>query len=609
MRSLTNLGAIGGTIATGIFVLLLRLWFLTPDDMLHAMREVGYWAMWLLVAPGVWMGWRARSRAKNALERFHAEPWWAWGGLCLLLLITLIHEPRLTKINYDEHVLLSISRTMHLEQKAAWVAEAKLIGGSVVPMALIVDKRPVFYPFLLSFIHKVSGYRIENIYLLNGLLCAAFLVFSYLLFRRFGGAVSGLAGATLIASVPLLAQNATAGGFDLLNATLLAALAWSSVRYLEHSVSERLGLMVWLALLLANTRYESALFLLIPTGAFTFVALRERGLPAAGPWIAAAPLGLLPALFANAVFSNHESFFQVPKEAFWSVGHYVSNLEHAVAYMFNFEPGGTNAWWLAALGAFTLPASLLVLRRAWVSRMDTGLYRAFAISTLVVALQVTLILGLGWGRWDDPLVSRFTLPLWWLLAWSAVVCAAHLKQHGVKRAPALLLGGAFFCAVVLGTGRSAYAKDTLSMRLPMALDWTRSRLEAWDPKRRSLVLADSTLPYTNAGFSSNTVEKALINREQLRAAVRYQLYGEIFVVVGWQRALPGGDWEYPDAVGRLMSVARLELDDELMVDAFYKVSIYRIKSLIDDTGVLPWPAPDREGDGQLYRRRVYELMP
>ena len=176
MPSRTPLAALCGAIGTGILVLLLRYRFLPPDDMLHWLREYGYWAMWVLVGPGLGIAWRQRARLPLALGRLREEPRWVWLVLSALALLTLVHEPRLTKINYDEHVLLSISRSMHLEQKAAWVAEAKLIGGSVVPTALIVDKRPVFYPFVLSLVHKATGYRLENMFWLNGALCITFLL-------------------------------------------------------------------------------------------------------------------------------------------------------------------------------------------------------------------------------------------------------------------------------------------------------------------------------------------------------------------------------------------------------------------------------------------------
>lgn len=596
---------VGGILLAGALVLALRFGFLGPDRMLHIVREWGYWAMWALAAPGFWLFGGKGREWLGALRREAQGARWAWGVVLVLAAWQQFHEPRLAKVNYDEHVLLSISRMMHLEQTAAWTAESRIVAGTPVPTVLMVDKRPLFYPFVLSNVHKLAGYRVENLFWVNGLLAALFLAFVFLLCRRYGGPLAGVTGACLMGGVPLLAQNATAGGFDLLNVTLLSGLALAAARYLEAPDRRRLGLMVWVALMLANVRYESALFLLVPAICYGLVWIRSRALPDLGAWLVLAPLGLLPNLFSNAVFASHETFFQMPKEQFWSLANFGSNLEHAAAYLLDFGPSGTSAWWLAVGGTICAVASFLVVRR----HLTRPGAQVFLVCLLAVALQVLVVLGLSWGKWDDPLVARFTFPLWLILVWSVIICTEHLRSFGVVRAPAMVLGCAVFAGFVWGSAKSSYAQDTRSLRLPDALAWAGEKLDRLDPRRRALILADSAIPFCNFGFAANTLDKAISRRENLRAAIHHRLYDEIYLVVGHQRRLPGGAWEPSEGLGEIEAIARLELVDDMIFDPFYKVAILRVVGLRDSQEVLPWPLPDEEGQDRTYRRRVYELMP
>src|SRR6185436_2307184 len=108
------------------------------------------------------------------------------------------------------------------------------VQGVFVILEGIVDKRPLFFPFLLSLVHDVGGYRPANAFILNGILSFVFLGLVFVTGRMLAGRVAGWLGVALFAGLPLLAQNSTGGGFELLNLVMLLATLLLGVRFVER---------------------------------------------------------------------------------------------------------------------------------------------------------------------------------------------------------------------------------------------------------------------------------------------------------------------------------------------------------------------------------------
>ncbi len=77
------------------------------------------------------------------------------------------------------------------------------------------------HPFLVSVLHDLTGYRPENVFVLNTALTFILLGLTYAVARRLAGRGAGIVAVLLLTGLPLLAQNATGGGFELLNAVLI----------------------------------------------------------------------------------------------------------------------------------------------------------------------------------------------------------------------------------------------------------------------------------------------------------------------------------------------------------------------------------------------------
>ena len=76
--------------------------------------------------------------------------------------------------------------------------------------------------------------------------------------NRHGGRLVGLC---CLAGLPLLAINATGGGFEILNLCMIALTMLAAISYLERNDAVPLNFLLMSGILLAQTRYESVLLL------------------------------------------------------------------------------------------------------------------------------------------------------------------------------------------------------------------------------------------------------------------------------------------------------------------------------------------------------------
>ena len=157
-------------------------------------------------------------------------------------------------------------------------------------------KRPLFFPFLTSLVHDVTGYRPANAFGLNAGLTFLLLGLACMLGRLLAGRVAGWLAVVLLAGLPLLAHNATGGGFELLNLVMILATMLLGVRAVEKRDAPAITAFCFAGLLLAQVRYESVIYL-GPVGLVVlWVWWRE------GRAVLSWPVIVAPLLMATGVF-------------------------------------------------------------------------------------------------------------------------------------------------------------------------------------------------------------------------------------------------------------------------------------------------------------------
>ncbi|MDD4004793.1 MAG: glycosyltransferase family 39 protein [Elusimicrobiaceae bacterium] len=187
-----------------------------------------------------------------------------WKGLCLTLALmgaVFMSVKPGYRVLSDETNLLGVSRSMLFEHTVQNPTMGFFYYGNLQVTNYEKEKRPFLFPFLLSIVHLVLGYKWTNLFVLNFLVGWSFLFMFYRVFEPRGGLAGGLAASVLLASYPIFTLNATGGGFDLLAAFFMALALLMVWIYLHNPEKEELNLLWMTLLMLANTRYESFIYL------------------------------------------------------------------------------------------------------------------------------------------------------------------------------------------------------------------------------------------------------------------------------------------------------------------------------------------------------------
>ena len=240
------------------------VWSIRGENMIPFTIQSNYWfAAAIFAAALVYV---IRELVKAGQVRIVS---WAgcnrWGVVLafVLAVVLQVNEPHRAKVLYDEDLICGVAYLMHTEHLAAAPVKMHMVNNTPVVMNRSVDKRPVGYPFVLSMVHDLSGYRYSNVFVLNAMLGFVLLVLLFAWSKPLIGSWGAACAMVLLCTLPLLAQNATAAGFEVFNLCLIVALALAARRYLSKPGSEGMNLMICAALALSIARYESILYLVV----------------------------------------------------------------------------------------------------------------------------------------------------------------------------------------------------------------------------------------------------------------------------------------------------------------------------------------------------------
>jgi len=546
----------------GALAVVLGFFTLTPDQSLQAVIYGGYWAMLLLTAL---FGWSLLKIARESWAggiNWRDKPRWPAGLIIGCGVLLLVHETYGFKILMDEVMLLGTSMSMHLDKTALVPMRGNDIQGAFQLLAGQLDKRPLFQPFLVSVLHDLTGYRPENVFVLNTGLTFLLLALSYVTGCRIGGRGAGAVAVLLLTSLPLLAQNATGGGFELLNLVMILATLLLGMRYIEKRDGNSLEAFGLAGILLAQTRYESVLYLL-PVGlTVLWVWWRERR-PTLTWVVVAMPLFLLPYALHNKVFSVRESSWEMASQPGYdkpfSPAFIPDNVVHDLNFFFNTSGEHSNSLGLSILGFIALPFFVLwsiktLLRLRTAPPIQAGL----AIFSLGLAAHALLLLCYFWGRFDDPVIRRLSLPFNLTLVIAITPVATEFNWRGrVWHILATLVGAGFFAYSLPTMARHSYSIEYFVGR---EMDWRREFMAA-HPERDYLVIDNNSIIWITHEVSSTPVKQALDHKENIVFNLRNRTFTAIYV---FQRYLVEPE------TGRLMLPAEDDLGPDYQLETVWE---------------------------------------
>jgi hypothetical protein len=438
--------------------------------------------------------------ARVVAARFRGSPppaGWVWGLVLAAACgaFAAASDEFRHKILFDEYVIQGTAWQMHAAKEVGVPLRAYEIAGTWTAIDTSLDKRPYLFPFLVSLLHDLTGYRQANAFVLNAVLAGACLALTgwiaLAVTRRRAAAALAM---VLLATVPLFGQNASGAGIEMINLALIAAVAAAGILCLRTPRDpDRLSLLAVGAVLLAHCRYESILFA-GPVAAIILTAWWRAGRLLL-PWpVIVTPLLLVPFAWHSRVVGAKPKLWELREgeQSRFAWDNVAGNLEGAWEFLRSVspqQPGSLALVLLGAAGAAAAVAAILRGRRIAASPGAT----AVAWIGLGVAGHFVLLLFYYWARFDEPVSARFALPSLMLLAWAAAAGVRLLGERGWPAARAAWVLWALWLAAVAGP---AYANRLYTVRnlVSQEVEWEIGQVRA----RTGPVLvitSKSTLPH------------------------------------------------------------------------------------------------------------------
>lgn len=455
-----------------------------------------------------------------------------WPGLLLIVILTAYHGTLIDdgfKIIYDEHALSATAESLHREQQAFTTATAHRIDGETVASTGFVDKRPALFPLLLSLVHKLVGFRVENVFYFNTALCAVLLLLIYNISDRIAGRWAAIFSVLIFSSLPLLAENANGGGYELLNLCCIAALLRIGLSYLESPSNQHLSLLVLTSVLLANIRYESILYVLVPPMLFLYQSLQKRDFRLG--WLPAiSPLGLLLPMSSLTIFRGDERFMQTSRDNFFSIEHFPGNFFEGLQYLFDLSARHSSSLLLSLTGSAALFSLLFAYNKKPAPARSLRLALiVFSAVGIIVATNTALALSCYWGAWTDPATSRFSLPLQWMFVISVPLA---LSLYDWRQAS--VASGSILCVLFIITYTGAQAKDLAQANrrvLAAGNHWAYQQLADLDPHTEALIVTESSIAAILYGYAAAPVPLANASPQKLWQLRSREVYREVFFIL------------------------------------------------------------------------------
>jgi hypothetical protein len=315
-----------------------------------------------------------------------------------------------------------------------------------------------------------------------------------------------------------------------LNLLLIAAFTLLLVEYSEKGGAKRLEALIFGALLLASTRYESGFFLVPAAIAAVCGWWREKQVNVSWP-VMISPLFLMPLLQQNRVFEGGSQAWQMASQSgvtepfgFQYLG---ANMGHALAFFFDLSGYQPSSPVFAVVGLVSLPFFAL-----WISRVlrqgpnINGRDLGWAIVGVSLFAVTAIYLLYFWGKFDDPIISRLSLPVHFLMMVSFVLVGAQFikSELGWKIAVSCLVLGILFHSLPV-LARQAY-RTYYSPGVEMQM--RRGFLALQNDRNLLFVDNDSTF-WILRKIPATSVRGAVSRKEALMYHLKNRSFQEMYV--------------------------------------------------------------------------------
>lgn len=544
---------------------------------LQIIRFTGYHFVIIVLSAILWYIWKGRSNL------FTLFPGGRSVWLCLLpciaipLWLTFLYVPAGFKIAMDDYILASTAENLHEHREVLTTTRVKTKGKHFERSDGYIDKRLWAYPVLVSLAHDIAGFDLKNSVRVNILLYTFFLLGLYIFANRLYGIGAAIVSVLLAATLPLLSINGLGGGMEMLNVLLLLGLVILAGEYLHNPSRSLEGALCMVAVLLAYVRYEALLFV-VPVLIVIVLGWLRSGKVFLSTGSILSSFLLLPLLLQLKQYMGNEAGWELAggAEQAFALSHVTENVPHALFFLFSTDGSLANSPILSLLGAVSLVALPLVIRREWAGKIrENPNLQAVLIFSLFILLHLLVVLGFHASKFDSPFVSRYSLPLHLLLIFATIIFMSYCLRWSRKLW--YWAAGALFVSLIGFTIPSLAKSEYLERNFAIKeQQWLEQQSETV-LSTGSLVLDTYTIPWTLRERVALPPSLAEPNLEMIFTKMEFGIYSAIYYVERLSYAGGGAFQPISPSLVELTRELDLELIEEKSFRPFTLTRLHRVK--------------------------------
>jgi hypothetical protein len=488
-------------------------------------------------------------------------------GLVIVLLASVFvqcHRTQMMRVFNDEPAHQMAAKIMHEERENSVPEVGYYLEGDLVYGERSLNYRMYFYPFLVSIIHDLTGFRVENGVWLNAALGALLFFSVYLGGNRIYARGGGILAVLLLAGLPLLDLSVTSYGYDTANLLFLSVFFLALSLYAERRDSDSLNWLIATGLTLAYCRNESVIYLpaMAVLVAYVFAASHSAKLT----WFASfSPILLLPVLAARQIFTTvnadlSEMFPHLDSNRFFALEFIPRNFARVGEWLFDLSTLTPSYPLLSILGTIGLVAIISMLvsdvlkRKKW-RPIDSSLYLFLAA---VFGSFIFITLTLFWNPIAGEAV-RFLLPLHLALIYASVWLASKANNGLVCIRGLILLAtaGLFFISIPTKMRPTGGANTVFANYADWSVDWL-----AENDDRNTLYLTQLHTLFLLHDYPAMDLNRANANARKVVQLEAERYYDQIIVFVIEKFQPQSGEWRPPSPAKPLSNDLVVEVLDE-----------------------------------------------
>ncbi len=562
-------------VLVSVFSLVLGLCSRSWWDIGAVLDYAGYWTVAALVVLWLFMALALLRAQVRSLWSLLGWKGLAWVTVAWFFLIS--REPTEFKVLMDEPMLVFASQGMHYQRSATAPLRSYEIGGVKEYLGGFQDKRPLLFPFLLSLVHDATGYRVENIFWLNKAMVLGLLFVAWMAGRKLDPKFGGVLMMLWLCGWPILAQNACGGGFEILNLALVIIVFAAATQFLSRGDDKTEAFLLSSCMLLAHTRYESVLYMLVFAGIWLVNAIMKHRWTLS--WFTAlSPLLLITILWQRKIVSANGSIWQLRKgnDHPFSTDFIPANSKHALRFLLEPNADMAGSPLFGALGLLALMGLGFCLFRAIKKHTEPD-FRLKALGWVagIVFLSFGVLLSYHWGQLDDPLVSRLALPLIGVMGLAG--CASRPLLLPTAQTGRLLIGVMAFWIIGYAMpvmNQHRYSQNNIHATI---FRWARQEITAVGC-RSPLVISYQQIMWLIYGTQSLSLPEAASRMTQIEFHRGVQTYDVVFVIQSFMDD-PATRQKIPLKGNRFVDGVALETLAEKSFYPFNLIRISRVKSI------------------------------